>query len=141
MCCIVFTLTFDSSPIKGEGEDGWCCLCSASDPSVRHWDRLFDPLPSRERGGGGWCWLVHPRHPPPLWIADQVRNDVLSCPVVPRPVVSRLRGNDGPRIYRIGTMCCIVFTLTLVLSHQGRGGNAVGVVLLSPPCGFPPTRE
>ena len=33
---------------------------------------------------------------PSLWIADQVRNDV--------------------------TMRCIVFTLTLVLSHQGRGG-------------------
>ena len=31
-----------------------------------------------------------------LWIADQVRNDV--------------------------TMLCIVFTLTLALSHQGRGG-------------------
>ena len=31
----------------------------------------FDPLPSRERL---FC-LVHPRHTPPLWIADQVRND------------------------------------------------------------------
>ena len=26
MRCIVFTLAFDSSPIKGEGDDGWCCL-------------------------------------------------------------------------------------------------------------------
>ena len=34
-------------------------------------------------------------------------------------------------IYRIVTMRCIVFTLTLALSHQGRGGNAVGVGLLS----------
>ena len=24
-----FTLTFDSSPIKGEGEDGGCCLFTA----------------------------------------------------------------------------------------------------------------
>ena len=32
------------------------------------------PLPSRERGIGGCC-LVHPCHAPPLWIADQVRND------------------------------------------------------------------
>ena len=43
---------FDSSPIKGEG------------------------------GFGRLCWLVHPRHTPPLWIADQVRNDVVSCPVL-----------------------------------------------------------
>ena len=27
--------------------------------------------------------------------ADQVRNDVTSWPAVPRPVDSRLRGNDG----------------------------------------------
>ena len=32
-------------------------------------------LPSRERGIGGWCCLiVSPALP--LWIADQVRNDV-----------------------------------------------------------------
>ena len=43
MRCIVFTLAFDSSPIKGEGEAGWRCL------------------------------VVSPA--PPLWIADQVRND------------------------------------------------------------------
>ena len=64
-----FTLTFDSSPIKGEGD------------SV------------------GWCWLVHPRHTPPLWIADQVRNDVTvlvgvglfsPSPLIPLP--SRERG-------------------------------------------------
>ena len=30
----------------------------------------------------GWCWLVRPRHTPPLWIADQVRNDGMG-------------GNDG----------------------------------------------
>ena len=46
MRCIVFTLTFDSSPIKGEGDIG------------------------------GWCWLVVALHTLPLWIADQVRNDV-----------------------------------------------------------------
>ena len=41
---VLFTLTFDSSPIKGEG-DWWVLYC----------------LPAR---------------PPPLWIADQVRNDM-----------------------------------------------------------------
>ena len=42
MRCIVFTLTFDSSPIKGEGDMvGLSCVAP----------------------------------PPPLWIADQVRND------------------------------------------------------------------
>ena len=74
----------------------------------------FDPLPSRERGYWWLVWLVVCLFPAPhLWIADQVRNDVtmrcmkcatpcgyclkasmtatLSC----RPVVSRLRGNDG----------------------------------------------
>ena len=44
---LVFTLTFDSSPIKGEGDSvGWCCI------------------------------VVAPHHTPPLWIADQVRNDM-----------------------------------------------------------------
>ena len=51
MLRIVFTLTFDSSPIKGEGDSVGCVAASL----------------------------------PPLWIADQVRNDV--------------------------TMRCIVFTL------------------------------
>ena len=71
---VLFTLAFDSSPIKGEGIQlvGLYCCC--------------------------------PTHPPPLWIADQVRNDgmrrgriqqVLSVACLPRPVDSRLRGNDG----------------------------------------------
>ena len=52
---------------------------------------------------------------PPLWIADQVRNDV--------------------------TMLRIVFTLTLVLSHQGRGGLVVVLSCFAPrqtlpPCGY-----
>ena len=40
-------------------------------------------------------------------------------------------------IYRIVTMRCIVFTLTLALSHQGRG-DLVGCVglLLPRPCGY-----
>ena len=76
---------------------------SPSAPSVRHWDRLFDSSPiKRERGYG--CFVLLSALPPPLWIADQVRNDV--------------------------TMRCIVFTLTLVLSHQGRG-DMVGVVLFT----------
>ena len=63
-----FTLTFDSSPIKGEGEYGWFGLVVAARPL-------------------------------PLWIADQVRNDGAG--------------------YVVGV---VLFTLTLVLSHQGRGG-------------------
>ena len=67
---------------------------------------------------------------------------------MPHPVDSRLRGNDGEgimRIYRIGTMRCIVFTLcsqcqalgqALVLFHQGRGGFCRLCCLVSPssPC-------
>ena len=56
----------------------------------------FGPLSSRERGIG-WCCLVHPRHPPPLWIADQVRNDgtMLAHRFHPHlsPLPSRERGN------------------------------------------------
>ena len=37
----LFTLTFDSSPIKGEGESGWCCLVSPC------------PVDSRLRGNDG----------------------------------------------------------------------------------------
>ena len=70
-----------------------------------------------------WWWLVLSCFTlvtlPPLWIADQVRND--------------------------GTMRCIVFTLcsqcqalgqALVLSHQGRGGIWLVVLACSPssPC-------
>ena len=51
---------------------------------------------------GCFVLLYAPRHMSPLWIADQVRNDV--------------------------TMRCIVFTLTLALSHQGRG-DSVGCVV------------
>ena len=39
--CLAVTLTFDSSPIKGEGVCGWSVLLSPS-PLI--------PLPSRERG-------------------------------------------------------------------------------------------
>ena len=71
------------------------------------------------RGGFGGCvGLLYAL--PPLWIADQVRNDV--------------------------TMRCIVFTLcsqcqalgqALILFHQGRGGlvGCVGL-LYAPPCGY-----
>ena len=64
--CLIFTLTFDSSPIKEEGSMSVGLACCLPAPAL------------------------------PLWIADQVRNDV--------------------------TMRCIVFTLTLALSHQGRRG-------------------
>ena len=39
-------------------------------------------------------------------------------------------------ICRIGTMRCIVFTLTLALSHQGRGDSVGCVVLVVAPCPF-----
>ena len=51
----------------------------------------FGPLSSRERGFGWLCWLVG----------------------MPHPVVSRLRGNDGP-------MWLVLFTLTPV-SGTGTG--------------------
>ena len=56
------TLTFDSSPIKGEGVYGWCCLVVV--PVVPC------PVDSRLRGND-----EQPGISPPLWIADQVRND------------------------------------------------------------------
>ena len=55
---------------------------------------------------GGWFEFFTRVTLPPLWIADQVRNDVSSCPAggfwmesgmtaaLPHPVDSRLRGND-----------------------------------------------
>ena len=80
------------------------------------------PLPSRERGIGG-CFVVTLPYgyclkasmtggiALPLWIADQVRNDV--------------------------TMLMHGFTLTLALSHQGRG-DSVGwcCIVVTQPCGY-----
>ena len=43
----------------------------------------------------GHCWVCCRVLPLPLWIADQVRNDVTRGVYHPRPVDSRLRGNDG----------------------------------------------
>ena len=121
MRCIVFTLTFDSSPIKGEGillvvldlftrpvavcqnqdlqdyrgftglvsrlrgNDGPMWLVLFTLTPVSGTGTGFGPLPPRERGFGRLCWLVVALHSLPLWVADQVRNDV--------------------------TMRCIVFTL------------------------------
>ena len=34
MRCIVFTLTFDSSPIKGEGDSVGCIVCSFLAPHL-----------------------------------------------------------------------------------------------------------
>ena len=50
-CFVVFTL----APVSGTGTG-------------------FDPLPLRERGNMVGVVLLYAR-PPPLWIADQVRND------------------------------------------------------------------
>ena len=84
MRCIVFALTFDSSPIKGEGDMVGVGLSFAP------------PC--------GYC----------LEASMTVRE-----------------------ICRLGTMRCIVFTLTLVLSHQGRGG-IVGCFGLVHPRHMPP---
>ena len=49
--------------------------CSPSAPSVRHWDRLWS---SAAKGEGILSVVLAcccPAHPPPLWIADRVRND------------------------------------------------------------------
>ena len=54
------------------------------------------------KGEGDWLVVLScccPCHLPPLWIADQVRNDGAG--------------------YVVGV---VLFTLTLVLCHQGRGG-------------------
>ena len=54
------------------------------------------------------------------------RADAVDCwGEVPRPVDSRLRGNDGEgimRIYRIGTMRCIVcgYCLEATMTDPGR---------------------
>ena len=56
---------------------------------------------------------------------------VLAC-CLPRPVVSRLRGNDGSNaVMTVRGGCIVLFTLTLALSHQGRGDYVVGVVFFT----------
>ena len=76
---------------------------SPSDPSVRHWDRLFDSSPIK--GEGVWsvvlscCLVVGPA--PHLWIAGQVRNDVtVVSPALWFPAYAgmtvRDAGYDGP---------------------------------------------
>ena len=142
MRCIVFTLTFDSSPIKGEGK----VLGLSYSPSPH-------PVDSRLRGNDGpwWlCWLVvsPALH---LWIADQVRNDVteLSCFTLTFDS-SPIKGEGllvgvvlftrtsatlwipayagmTVRVCRIGTMRCIVFTLTFDSSPIKGEGKVVGV--------------
>ena len=52
-------------------------------------------FPRFTRNDTGWALYGVAPSPQPLWIADQVRNDGRSFPAVPRPVDSRLRGNDG----------------------------------------------
>ena len=94
MRCIVFTLTFDSSPIKGEGElvVGLACCLPSHCPSglriksammcVAHQCKFpalwipayagmtvdFAKVSHQGRGVYGWCCLVHPCHPAALWI-------------------------------------------------------------------------
>ena len=97
MRCIVFTLTFDSSPIKGEGDwmvgvvlftratlpplwiadqvrnDGawWLVLsCFTLCSRVRHWDRLFDSSSIKGEGIYGWFGSVLPA----LWFDESLMN-------------------------------------------------------------------
>ena len=74
------------------------------------------PLSSRERGFGRlFCLVVCPAA---LWIPAYAGMTVMRC------------RNDG-------TMLRIVFTLTLVLSHQGRGGfGRLCCLVVTPPCGY-----
>ena len=45
LCCLVFTLTFDSSPIKGEGVlCGLCCLVVAHVTPCRPVDTALKPV-------------------------------------------------------------------------------------------------
>ena len=46
----LFTLAFDSSPIKGEGDSGWLFWTCSPSPLI--------PLPSRERGIRLCCLVV-----------------------------------------------------------------------------------
>ena len=82
--------------------------------------------------------------PPPLWIADQVRNDVCGASMrVPRPVDSRLRGNDGEGRGSDGErLVCLIHPLIPVsgtgspsplipLSSRERGILSIGFVRVS----------
>ena len=78
-------------------------------------------------------WVASAR--PPLWIADQVRNDGLVVGFVlftlpPCGYCLEASMTVLAWICWTGMMHCIVFTLTLALSHQGRGefGGCVGLV-------------
>ena len=85
-------------------------LVSPSD-SVSGTGTGFGPLPSRERGFGWWFGLLLPS---------------------PRPVVSCLRGNDGP-----GLVVLSCFTLTFDSSPIKGGGDWWLVwLVVAPPCGY-----
>ena len=115
---------FDSSAIKGEGDMGVVLLSAPPFTSglrvksaMTGCHALLHTVDSRLRGNDGkglFCLVVAP-HTLPLWIADQVRNDV--------------------------TMRCIVFILcsqcqalgqALILSHQGEGILSVGLACCQP---------
>ena len=106
-------------------------LCSR----VRHWDRLWSSPIKGEGEYGCFGLVVSPA--PPLWIADQVRNDGGVVPDRPYPVDSRLRGNDGERDYGgfagLGRCWGIVFTLTFDSSPiKGEGVWLVGLACCCP---------
>ena len=83
------------------------------------------PLPSRERRFCRLCWLVSPSHLIPL---PSRERGILSVDVVlllPRVVVSRLRGNDGPGDMVV-LSCCLPgpSPLDCGSSPQSRGAVA-----------------
>ena len=97
----------------GEGcwNDGAVCWlvlsCSPSDPSVRHWDRLFDSSSIKGEGNnGGWFGLLLPR-------------------VAHRPSGLRIKSA------MTGPMLVHRFTLTFDSSSIKGKGYMVGVVLFT----------
>ena len=69
-----FTLTFDSSAVKGEGDSVGVVLFTRA--------------------------IL-----PPLWIADQVRNDGTSCPAGPALWIPAYAGMTGR--WRLELSCCV----------------------------------
>ena len=88
---------FDSSPIKGEGDSvGWFVLLYALPRLPCGFPPTRNELAPRSYPVGTQRGVS-----PPLWIADQVRND--GCHALLHPVVSRLRGNDGEGSHKLRT--------------------------------------
>ena len=103
------------SPIKGEGEGGWCCLCSPYDPSVRHWDRLFDSSLIKGEGDLVGCFVL------------------LSA----RPCPSGLRVKSAMTVLMVEMMWRTVFPALWIPAYAGMTvRDAAMTWRCSPPCGY-----